>query len=76
MQCSNCGFAIDPTNESQPVCPACGVPVASGDPDDFDRIEFEALQGLSDAAEELESAKGDKDWKPRSFLLNARQWVN
>jgi rubredoxin len=76
MQCSNCGFGIDPTNESQPVCPACGVPVASGDPDDFEQIEFEALTGLSDAGAELEGAKYDNGWKPKSFWPNTKQWVN
>ena len=24
MRCSECGFRLDPDNESQPVCPACG----------------------------------------------------
>ena len=24
MRCSECGFSLDPDNESQPVCPACG----------------------------------------------------
>ena len=24
MRCSNCGFTLDPVNESQQVCPACG----------------------------------------------------
>lgn len=76
MQCSNCGFAVDPLNESQPVCPACGVPLASGEADDFERIEFEALQGIDDAGTELEAAKDDKQWKPKSFLRSAKQWVN
>ena len=76
MQCSNCGFAIDPTNESQPVCPACGVPAASGDPDDFERIEFEALQGLDNAGTELEAANDDTQWKPKNFFPSARQWIN
>jgi hypothetical protein len=38
MKCPECGFKIDPHNESQDVCPACGTDPnmsASAD-DDFD----------------------------------------
>jgi hypothetical protein len=35
MKCLECGFKIDPYNESQAVCPACGTdPNASMLPDD------------------------------------------
>lgn len=77
IRCSNCGFSIDLFNESQPICPACGVPSNSTDPDDFERIEFEALEGLdqfdgdSDDDEEAEE-------KPDVELhaLGPIQWVN
>src|ERR1017187_5726329 len=35
MSCSECGFRLDPYNESQVVCPACGAdPNTAARPDD------------------------------------------
>jgi hypothetical protein len=37
MLCPECGFRLDPYNESQAVCPACGTnPNTPVLPDDFD----------------------------------------
>jgi hypothetical protein len=37
MSCPECGFRLDPYNESQVVCPACGTnPNTPVLPDDFD----------------------------------------
>jgi hypothetical protein len=72
MNCSNCGFRIDGMNESQPVCPACGAPPCSAGPDDFERIEFETLEGINDTGEDLDDAEEDDDLEVRI----PAQWVN
>ena len=82
MLCSNCRFAIDSFNESQPVCPACGTPSSSPDPDDFERIEFKTLASLN----EFEDERADEESDPLTKLpektqielqnLRLLQWVN
>ena len=71
MQCSICGFWIDVFNESQPVCPACGTPPSSSDPDDFERMEFAALEGLNEFEDEAEEAN---EREPQAVAVD--QWVN
>lgn len=78
MRCSNCGFSIDLFNESQPICPACGVPPNSPDPDDFERIEFEALEGLNEFDGDFDDDDDEAEEKPDVELqaLGPIQWVN
>jgi hypothetical protein len=63
-------------NESQPVCPACGVPPSSSDPDDFDRMEFEALEGLNEFDEDLEIETEAEETEPERPTTGFTQWVN
>lgn len=76
MQCSTCGFSIDVFNESQPVCPACGVPPNSADPDDFDRMEFEALEGLNEFDDDLKDETEVEGTEREAPSAGFSQWVN
>ncbi len=76
MRCSACGFLIDVFNESQPVCPACGVPPSSPDPDDFERIEFEALGGLNEFDGDVEDETAEEGSEPEPKAPGFSQWVN
>ncbi len=76
MQCSTCGFSIDVFNESQPVCPACGTPPGSHDPGDFERIEFEALEGLNEFEDELEDEVEEEGDEHEPQTAGFSQWVN
>lgn len=56
MRCSECRFEFDETNESQPVCPACGsVPQCRGDDLECSALLEEPSAGM----EELDS----EQWK-------------
>ncbi len=76
MRCSACGFLIDVLNESQPVCPACGVPPSSPDPDDFERMEFEALEGLNEFDGDLQVETEEEGSVQEPKTAGFSQWVN
>jgi hypothetical protein len=48
MRCSECGFSLDPVNESQQVCPACGR-----DPMRCEEVEYGS--GIAPALADLAS---------------------
>lgn len=76
MQCSTCGFSIDAFNESQPVCPACGTPPKSSDPDDFERMEFETLEGLNEFEDQDFEDRGGEANEGERQVIGVNAWVN
>ena len=56
MRCSECGFRLDPVNESQQVCPACG----------HDPIRCEAVEDGSEIAAALADVATVADHLPLS----------
>jgi len=61
MRCSECGFRLDPVNESQPVCPACGHdPVRSEAVGDSSGIAA-ALADVATLADRLPLAPHDME---------------
>ena len=53
MRCSNCGFRVDPVNESQQVCPACGVDPIHRDGEQYDSELTAAVADVDSVANHL-----------------------
>ena len=53
MHCPECGFGLDPVNESQQVCPACGRQPARCEPVEDDSGIVAALGDVASLADHL-----------------------
>jgi hypothetical protein len=59
MRCSECGFRLDPVNESQQVCPACGR--------DPIRCEAEDGSGIATALADVAALADDLPLPPHGM---------
>ena len=80
MSCPECGFRLDPDNESQVVCPACGAdPTNSMRLDDDSKLAaaFEDGEAFAEAPVSLAEVLGWMlPWNRKSITFPIPNWTS